>query len=208
MIAVSVNALNQGNKYIGVNLGLFDSVIVDSFTRELRRRLDEKNTFEDAYKGQFGGIYFGYRLIDKEHTFINLQAHVNVFNKEFSIETSSSTLIRKLDYSLGIDLQPGFYIKSGFLCFFNFSIERGKFKFSKEGTSTTYDVNPPVLGYGFGAGIGYEVSSSICLKLQYQYNQYSTTEILSTLNRPKRFDSIELSPRYDIFLLSLQYNFK
>jgi len=206
--AVSAGAQDRGNFYIGVNGGLFHSMIVEDVTRDLRRRAYDKSTYEDIYNGQFGGIYFGYKLVDNKHTFINLQAHLNNFNKEFIEETYYRTLTRKLDYSIGIDLQPGFYIKSGFLCFFNFSIERGKFRFSNNGVST-YDIAPPVLGYGFGAGIGYEVSSLVCFKVQYQYNHYITTEILSTQYDYRDYlVSNKISPKYDTFLVSLQFNFK
>ncbi|MDH5466638.1 MAG: outer membrane beta-barrel protein [Candidatus Aminicenantes bacterium] len=209
LISVSGRAQDRETPYIGVNLSLFNSIIIDNFTRHVNGMLNERNTFEDDYKGQFGGVYFGYKLIDKKRTFIHLQAHVNLYNKEFSTETPNSTLTRKLNYSFGIDLQPGFYVQSGFLCYLNFSVESGKFKFSKTGTSTTYDMEPSVFGYGFGAGIGYQVASSVCLKLQYQHNQYCTTEIASTLaGIDAIIDYAEFSPRYDIFMLSLQYNFR
>lgn len=209
LISVSGKAQDRETPYIGVNLGLFNSVIMDNFTRHVNGILNERSTFEDDYKGQFGGIYFGYKLIDTTKTFIRLQAHVNLYNKEFSTETPNSTLTRKLSYSFGIDLQPGFYVGSGFLCYFNFSAEAGKFNFAKTGTSTTYDMKPSVLGYGLGGGIGYQVSSSVCLKLQYQHNQYRTTETASTLaGIDTIIDYAELSPRYDIFMLSLQYNFR
>ncbi len=209
LISVSGKAQDQETSYIGVNLSLFNSVITDNFTRHVNGILNERNTFEDDYKGQFGGIYFGYKLIDTKRTFLHLQAHVNLYNKEFSTETPNSALTRKLNYSFGIDLQPGFYVQSGFICYFNFSAEAGKFKFSKTGTSTTYDMEPLVSGYGLGAGIGYQVSPSVCFKLQYQHNQYCTTEIASTLvGIDTIIDYAELSPRYDIFMLSLQYNFR
>ena len=209
LISVSGKAQDQETPYVGVNLSLFNSVITDNFTRHVNGILNERSTFEDDYKGQFGGTYFGYKLIDTKRTFLHLQAHVNLYNKEFSTETPNSTLTRKLNYSFGIDLQPGFYVQSGFICYFNFSAEAGKFEFSKTGTSTTYDMEPPVLGYGLGAGIGYQANPSVCFKLQYQHNQYCTTEIAATLvGIDTIIDYAELSPRYDIFMLSLQYNFR
>lgn len=207
LISVSGKAQGQETPYIGVNLSLFNSVITDNFTRHVNGILNERNTFEDDYKGQFGGIYFGYKLIDTKRTFLHLQAHVNLYTKEFSTETPNSTLTRKLNYSFGIDLQPGFYVQSGFICYFNFSAEAGKFEFSKTGTSTTYNMEPLVFGYGLGAGIGYQVSPSVCLKLQYQHNQYCRTEISSTLVGVMTIiDNVELSPRYDIFMMPIQHN--
>lgn len=44
----------------------------------------------------------------------------------------------------------GNIITGNLFCFVNFSVERGRFQFSKEGTSTAYDVDIPVMGYGFG----------------------------------------------------------
>ena len=208
LIAVPGQAQDRGTPHIGLNLSLFNSVIMDNFMRHINGVLNEGSTFEDNYKGQSGGFYLGFKLIDTDKAFLNLQAHVNLFTKEFSTETPNSTLTRKLKTSFGINLQPGFYLKSRFLLFFNFSIERGKFKFSKEGTSTTYDIDPAVPGYGFGGGIGYQVSPSICLKLQYQHNQYRTTSISSSFVTVDTIvDQIELSPGYDIFMLSVQYDF-
>ncbi len=157
--AVSAAAQDRGGFYVGGSFSLYDSTIIDQFTRYRRGSIIEKSTFEDEYTGQAYGFYFGYRLVDKKRVFINVQAHGNFFAKEFNIETSSSTLIRKLFCSRGIDFQPGYNITDNLFFFVNLSIERGRFQFSKEGSSTTYDVDIPVMGYGFGMGVGYHVLS-------------------------------------------------
>ena len=105
--AVSAAAQNRGNFYVGGNFSLTDATIIDQFTRYRRGNLIEKNTFEDEYNGHAFGFYLGYRLVDQKRVFLNVQAHGIFFGKEFNIETSSSTLRRKLFCSRGIDLQPG-----------------------------------------------------------------------------------------------------
>ncbi len=206
--AVTAAAQDRGSFYVGGSFSLYDSTIIDQFTRYRRGSIIEKSTFEDEYTGQAYGFYFGYRLIDKKRVFINVQMHGNFFSKEFNVETSSSTLRRKLVCSRGIDLQPGYNITDNLFFFVNFSVERGRFQFSKEGTSTTYDVEIPVMGYGFGMGVGYHVLSCLTVRLNYQFNQYGTTEISSTVGAlGRKVDVIELLPMYDNILLSVQYNF-
>jgi len=207
--AVTARAQQEKTCFIGVNAGWFDSVFIDHFTRWENSTLDEKNTFEDKYKAQLYGGFFGYRLINKARTFVNLQVHANYYNREFRVETSKSILIRKLEYSFGIDLQPGFNISDTLSTYINLSLDRGKFKYTKSGTSTTYDSQPSVIGYGLGVGFEYRVISSLSLKLQYQYCQYGMSEISTTLtNSVKKIDFIQLIPKYDIVTVSLQYNFK
>lgn len=205
--AVTAAAQDRCSFYVGGSFSFYDSTIVDQFTRYRRGTLIEKNTFEDEYTGQVYGFYLGYRLIDKKRVFINVQMHGGFFGKEFNIETSSSTLRRKLFCSRGIDLQPGYNITGNLFCFVNFSVERGRFQFSKEGTSTSYDVDIPVMGYGFGMGVGYHVCPCLTVRLNYQFNQYGTTEISTTGPLGIKIDVIELLPRYDSVLLSVQFNF-
>jgi len=205
--AVAAAAQDRGTFYAGGSFSLVDATIIDQFTRYRRGKLIEKNTFEDEYTGQAYGFYFGYRLVDKERVFINVQVHGNFFTKEFNTETSSSTVRRKLFCSRGIDLQPGYNITSNLFCFVNLSVERGRFQFSKEGTSTEYDVDIPVMGYGFGMGIGYDVCPCVTVRLKYQFNQYGTTEISTLGAAGRKIDIVELLPRYDNILLSVQYNF-
>lgn len=206
--AVSAAAQDRGNFYVGGSFGLTDATIIDQFTRYKRGNLIEKNTFEDEYNGQAYGFYFGYRLIDKKRVFINVQAHGIFFGKEFNIETSSSTLRRKLFCSRGIDLQPGCNITNNLFFHVNLSVERGRIQASKEGTSTAYDVDIPVMGYGFGMGVGYHVFSCLTVRLNYQFIQYGSTEISATVGaQGKKVDVIELLPMYDNIMLSVQYNF-
>lgn len=206
--AVSAGAQDRGSFYVGGSFGLTDATIIDQFTRYRRGNLIEKNTFEDEYNGLAYGFYFGFRLIDKKRVFINVQAHGIFFGKEFNVETSSSTLRRKLFCSRGIDFQPGYNITNNLFFLVNLSIERGRFQFSKEGTSTSYDVDIPVMGYGFGMGVGYHICHSFTVRLHYQFNQYETTEISSTVGElGRKVDVIELLPRYDSVSLSVQYNF-
>lgn len=102
----------------------------------------------------------------------------------------------------------GNIITGNLFCFVNFSVERGRFQFSKEGTSTAYDIDIPVMGYGFGMGVGYHVFSCLTVRLNYQFNQYGTTEISATVGAlGRKVDVIELLPRYDFVMLSVQYNF-
>ena len=64
------------------------------------------------------------------------------------------------------------------------------------------------MGYGFGMGVGYNVFSFITVRLKYQFNQYGKAEISSTLGAlGRKVDVIELLPRYDSVMLSVQYNF-
>jgi len=206
--AVSAAAQDRGAFYAGGSFSLYDSTIIGQFTRYRRGFIIEKTTFEDEYTGQEYGFYFGYRLVEKKRVFINVQAHANFFSNEFNIETSSSTLRRKLFCSRGIDLQPGYNITDNLFFFVNFSVERGRFQFSKEGTTTTYDVDIPVMGYGFGIGIGTHIFSCLTVRLNYQFNQYGTTEISSTLGAlGRKVDVVELFPMYDNIMLSVQYNF-
>jgi len=205
--AVSAAAEDRQNFYVGGSFSLYDSTIIDQFTRYESGVLTEKNTFEDEYNGQAFGFFLGYRLLDKKRVFLNVQAHGIFFGKEFNVETSSSTLRRKLFCSRGIDLQPGYNITDNLFFFVNFSVERGRLQFSKEGTTTTYDVDIPVMGYGFGMGVGYHVCPCLTVRLNYQFNQYETTEISTTGQQEIKIDIIELLPRYDSVLLSVQYNF-
>ncbi len=206
--AVTAAAKDRGSFYVGGSFGLTDATIIDQFTRYRRGNLIEKNTFEDEYNGQAFGFYLGYRLLDKRRVFINVQAHGIFFGKEFNIETSNSTLRRKLFCTRGIDLQPGYNITDNLFFHVNLSVERGRFQFSKEGTSTTYDVDIPVMGYGFGMGAGYRIIPCLTVRLLYQFIQYGTTEISATVGAlGRKVDVIELIPRYDIVMLSVQYNF-
>lgn len=208
MSAVSAAVQDSGSFYVGGSFSLYDATIIDQFTRYSAGELIEKSTFEDEYTGQVYGFYFGFRLMDKKRVFINVQAHGGFFGKEFNIETSSSTLRRKLFCSRGIDFQPGYNITDNLFCFVNFSVERGRFQFSKEGTSTTYDVDIPVMGYGFGMGVGYHICPCFTVRLNYQFNQYGTSEISSTVGALGiKVDVIELLPKYDFVMLSVQYNF-
>ena len=206
-------------------IGLFDVLehIEDDrgFLKELKRILSPNGRLyltvpayqtlwssEDEYTGQAYGFYFGYKLVDKKRVFINVQTHGNFFAKEFNIETSSSTLRRKLVCSRGIDFQPGYNITGSLFFYVNFSVERGRFQFSKEGTSTEYDVDIPVMGYGFGMGVGYHILPCLTVRLKYQFNQYGMTEISSTVgDLGKKIDVVELLPRFDNIMLSIQYNF-
>lgn len=101
----------------------------------------------------------------------------------------------------------GNIITGNLFCFVNFSVERGRFQFSKEGTSTAYDVDIPVMGYGFGMGVGYHVFSCITVRLNYQFTQSGTTKISTSGPLGIKIDVIELLLRYDNVLLSVQYNF-
>lgn len=206
--AVSAAAQDQGSFYVGGSFSLMDATIIDQFTGSSGGVLIEKSTFEDEYTGQAYGFYFGYKLVDKKRVFINVQTHGNFFAKEFNIETSSSTLRRKLVCSRGIDFQPGYNITGSLFFYVNFSVERGRFQFSKEGTSTEYDVDIPVMGYGFGMGVGYHILPCLTVRLKYQFNQYGMTEISSTVgDLGKKIDVVELLPRFDNIMLSIQYNF-
>ena len=206
--AVSAAAQDRGSFYVGGSFSLYDSTIIDQFTRYRRGNIIEKSTFEDEYTGQAYGFYFGYRLVNKKRVFINVQVHGNFFSKEFNVETSSSTVRRKLFCSRGIDLQPGYNITDNLFFFVNLSIERGRFQFSKEGTSTAYDVDIPVMGYGFGMSVGYHILSCLTVKLNYIFKQYGTTEISSTVGAlGRKVDVIELMPMYDHIMLAVQYNF-
>lgn len=206
--AVPAASQDRGSFYVGGSFSLYDATIIDQFTRYRRGNIIEKSTFEDEYTGQVYGFYFGFRLMDKKRVFINVQAHGIFFGKEFNVETSSSTLRRKLFCSRGIDFQPGYNITNNLFFLVNLSIERGRFQFSKEGTSTAYDIDIPVMGYGFGMGVGYHVFSCLTVRLNYQFNQYGTTEISATVGAlGRKVDVIELLPRYDFVMLSVQYNF-
>ncbi len=204
---VSAAAEDRQNFYVGGSFSLYDSTIIDQFTRYESGVLVEKNTFEDEYNGQAFGFFLGYRLLDTKRVFLNVQVHGIFFGKEFNVETSSSILRRKLFCSRGIDLQPGYNITDNLFFFVNLSVERGRFQASKEGTSTTYDIDIPVMGYGFGMGVGYHVRPCVTIRLRYQFNQYETTEISTTGPQETKIDVIELLPRYDSVLLSVQYNF-
>ena len=205
---VSAEAQDRGSFYMGGSFSLYDSSIIDQFTRYRMGLIIEKATFEEEYNGQAAGFFFGYRLLDKKRVFINLQVHGGFFFQEFLVETSNSTLRRKLFCSRGIDFQPGYNITSNLFCFVNFSVERGRFQASKDGTSTTYDVDIPVMGYGFGMGVGYHVFPSLTVRFKYQFNQYGMTEISATVGAlGRKIDVIELLPRYDNIMLSIQYNF-
>ncbi len=205
---VTVFAQNHKRFYIGGSFGLTDVTIIDQFTRYWIGRLVEKETFEDEFNGQVAGFFLGYRLLNTPRVFINVQAHGGFFLQEFLVETSSSTLRRKLFCSRGIDIQPGYNITKNLFFNVNFSIDRGRFQYSKEETSTTYDVDVPVLGYGFGMGIGYHVLPSFTVRVQYQFNQFETTEISTTLVAlGRKIDVVELLPRIDIIMLTVQYNF-
>ena len=206
--AVSASAQDRGSFYVGGSFNLYDSTIIDQFTRYRRGFIVEKSTFEDEYSGQTYGFYFGYRIVDKKRVFVNVQAHGNFFSQEFNVETSSSTVRRNLFCSRGIDLQPGYNITDNLFFFVNLSIERGRFQFSKEGTSTAYDVDIPVMGFGFGMGVGYHILSCLTVRLNYIFNQYGTTEISSTVGAlGRKVDVIELMPMYDHIMLAVQYNF-
>ena len=206
--SVSAMAQDRGSFYVGGSFSLYDSTIIDQFTRYTGGSIIEKNTFEDEYTGQAFGFYFGYRLVDKKRVFINVQAHGGFFGNEFNVETSSSILRRKLFCSRGIDLQPGYNITDNLFFYVNFSVERGRFQFSKEGTSTVYDVDIPVMGYGFGMGAGYHIFPCLTVRVKYQFNQYGKTEISSSFGEPgRKIDVVELLPRYDNVMLSVQYNF-
>jgi opacity protein-like surface antigen len=206
--AVSAAAQDRGTFYVGGSFSLIDATIIDQFTRYSSGNLMEKNTFEDEYNGQAYGFYFGYRLIDKKRIFVNVQTHGIFFNKDFNIETSNSTVRRNLFCSRGIDLQPGYSITDNLFFFVNFSVERGRFQFSKKGTSTTYDVDIPVMGYGFGMGLGYQVFPYVNVRLTYKFVQYGSTEISTTLgDLGEKIDVVELVPRYDFIMLGIQYDF-
>jgi len=206
--ADSAGAQDRGSFYVGGSFSLTDATIIDQFTRYRFGNLIEKNTFEDEYNGQAAGFFLGYRLLDKKRVFINIQAHGGFFFQEFLIETSSSTLKRKLFCSRGIDLQPGYNITDNLFFYVNISVERGRFQYSKEGTTTNYDVDVPVMGYGFGMGAGCRIFHFLTVRLQYQFIQYGTTEISSTVGAlGRKVDVIELLPRYDSVMLAFQYNF-
>ncbi|MCJ7582138.1 MAG: hypothetical protein MUP98_16620, partial [Candidatus Aminicenantes bacterium] len=145
---------------------------------------------------------------DKKRVFINLQVHGGFFFQDFRVETTSSTVRRNLFCSRGIDFQPGYNITDKLFFFVNFSVERGRFQASKDGTSTVYDVDIPVMGYGFGMGVGCHILPRLTLRFKYQFNQYGMTEISSTVGDfGEKIDVIELLPRYDNVMLSVQYNF-
>ncbi len=205
---VSAAAQDSSRFYAGLSFSLSDATIIDQFTRYEMGVLTEKNTFEDEYTGQAFGFFLGCRFLDKKHVFINLQLHGSFFSSEFLIETSSSVVKRKLACSRGIDLQPGCKITKNLIFFLSGSIERGRFQFSKEGTTTTYNVEVPMMGYGFGMGVGYRVFPSLIVRVRYQYNQFGSMEISTALDDlGTKVDVVELLPRYDLFLLSVQYNF-
>ena len=205
--AVSIAAQDRGSFYAGGSFSLYDSTIIDQFTRYSGGFIIEKSTSEDEYNGHAFGFYFGYRFIDKKRVFINVQTHANFFSKEFLIETSSNTIRRNLYCSRGIDIQPGYNITNNLFFNVNFSVERGRFQYSKKGTTTTYDVDIPVMGYGFGMGIGYNILSNLTVRVLYQFIQYGKTEISNTVDNGSKIDVIELLPRYDSVMLSVQYNF-
>ena len=206
--AVSAVAQDRGSLYLGGSFSLTDATIIDQFTRYREGVLIEKNTFEDEYNGQGYGFYLGYRLLDKQRLFINVQMHANFYSKEFNIETSSSTLKRKLFCSRGIDLQSGYNITQKLFFYVNLSLERARFQFLKKGTTTTYDVDVPVSGYGYGMGVGFHLLPSVTVKMQYHFTQFGATEISNTVGDDgEKVDAIELLPRYDFALLSVQYNF-
>ena len=206
--AISAEAQERGSFYVGGSFGLYDSTIIDQFTRYRRGNIIEKSTFKDEYTGQAYGFFFGYRLVDTNRVFIYVQMHGNFFSKEFTAETSNSTVRRKLFCSRGIDLQPGYNITDDLFFFVNVSVERGRFQFSKEGTSTEYDVEIPVSGYGFGVGAGCRILSCLTVRLNYTFSQYGMTEISSTAGAlGRRVDVVELKPMYDNIMLNVQYNF-
>ena len=196
----------QDTYYFGINIGVFNSIMRENFTRHAGGVLIEKNTFENAYNGQYGGLYLGYRMIDTGSIFTDLQVHVNVANGEVGLQTASSDWVRKLDYNFGIDFQPGLHINEMLSAFIDFSLERGRFKFTKTGSSTTHDSRPDLIGYGFGVGFALAVSSNIEIKAQYRFSQYDTTTITSTLEELHKIDQALLTPTYNTFILSIQYN--
>jgi len=57
MSAVSAAAQDRGSFYVGGSFSLYDSIIIDQFTRYRRGSIIEKSTFEDEYTGQAYGFY-------------------------------------------------------------------------------------------------------------------------------------------------------
>ena len=213
--AVSAAAQDRGSFYVGGSFSLYDSTIIDQFTRYRRGNIIEKSTFEDEYTGQAYGFYFGYRLVNKKRVFINVQVHGNFFSKEFNVETSSSTVRRKLFCSRGIDLQPGYNITDNLFFFVNLSIERGRRNHDypereKTEISLQEQKKKSVQNhYGHnGCRIDFHILSCLTVKLNYIFKQYGTTEISSTVGAlGRKVDVIELMPMYDHIMLAVQYNF-
>ncbi|MFC2160040.1 hypothetical protein ACFLRW_01140 [Acidobacteriota bacterium] len=208
MSIVTAASQDRRSFYVGGSFSLYDSTILDHFTRYMGGSIIEKNTFEEEYTGLAYGFYFGYKLVDKKRVFINVEVHGNFFSNEFNLETSNSTMRRNLFCTRGIDFQSGYNVMENLFFFVNFSVERGRFQFSKDGTTTDYDVDIPVMGSGFGMGAGYNIFPFLTVRLKYQFNQYGKTEISSSAGEfGRKIDVIELLPRYDNVLLSVQYNF-
>lgn len=206
--ALTAEAQDRGTFYAGGSVSLYDSTIIEQITQYRAGILTGKHTVESEYNGQAYGFYFGYRLVDKKRVFINIQAHGYFLGKEFNVTTTDNILRRKLFCSRGIDLQPGYNITDKLSCFFNFSVERGRFQLSETEITKIYDIDIPVMGYGFGMGIGTHVFPSVAVRLQYQFNQYGKTEISTAFGTEViKMDVNELLPRYDYIMLSVQYNF-
>jgi len=57
-------------------------------------------------------------------------------------------------------------------------------------------------------GVGYHVVPNVTIRVQYQFNQFGTTEISTTVgDLGEKIDVIELLPRMDMIMLTVQYNF-
>lgn len=200
------SALFRGKAYMGIGYGYHDTDMETDFTRRTNGVITEESSFNNNYNTRSGSLFMGYTL-PWEQYYLSGQVGVKVFDAEFELTTGSSQFTNVVNHAFSMDLIPGFYFYKQLSVFAKIGITYGDFDFIKSSpTSTTYDVSEYLLGGTLGAGLAYDITPRITIKIGYEQTWYEDTEINAT--QGTRSDKTIVEPEMKTFFLTLQYYFK
>jgi len=192
--------------YMGAGYGYSDIDMETDFTRRTNGVITEESNFENNYDSNRGSLFVGYTL-PWEKYYLSGQAGVSVYDDEFELSVGSSQFTNSLNHAFNLDLIPGVYIFKQLSLFAKLGLVYGDFDFVKSSpTSTTYDVNEYLFGGTLGAGLAYDITSRITVKLGYEQTWYKDTRINAT--QGTRNDTTVVEPEMETFFLTIQYYFK
>ncbi|MCP4022606.1 MAG: hypothetical protein GY729_12255, partial [Desulfobacteraceae bacterium] len=125
-VAAGENKKTDGSCFMGIKYGYHDIDMETDFTRQTSGVVTEISHFENNYSSHGGSLFTGY-MVPFERFYLSAQAQVSVYGDEFELSAGSSQFTNTLNYAVGVDLMPGFYLTDSLSAFVIFGLGYGNF---------------------------------------------------------------------------------
>jgi len=200
------SVFSRGRAYGGVGYGYHDIDMATDFTRDISGRVIERSSFNNNYNSNSGSLFLGYTL-PWDQWYLSGQLGLTLFDDEFELLAGSSKFTNALNHAFTLDVMPGFYLMEKLSLFAKFGLAYGDFDFIKSSpTSTTYNTSDRLLGGTLGAGVAYDVTPRVRVKLGVEQTWYEDIQINAVLG--PMTDTTRVEPEVKTVFFTLQYFFK